>query len=63
MFLIVKESVDEVADWTSSYVKQRINNYESSEFDPFVLGLPTGSTPIPVYRRLIELYKKKEVSF
>ncbi len=63
MFLIVKKSVDDVAEWTSNYVKQRINKYGSSNFDPFVLGLPTGSTPIPVYQRLIEFYKNKEMSF
>ena len=29
----------------------------------FVLGLPTGSTPLGVYRELIKLYENNEVSF
>lgn len=29
----------------------------------FVLGLPTGSTPLGMYRALIEFYKQGKVSF
>lgn len=29
----------------------------------FVLGLPTGSTPLGMYRKLIEYYKAGNVSF
>lgn len=29
----------------------------------FVLGLPTGSTPLGMYRYLIEYYRMKKVSF
>src|SRR5690606_29432602 len=28
-----------------------------------ILGLATGSTPIPLYERLIKAYKRKEISF
>ena len=30
---------------------------------PFVLGLPTGSSPTAVYQRLVEMHKRGEVSF
>lgn len=29
----------------------------------FVLGLPTGSTPLGMYKNLIEFYKQGKVSF
>lgn len=29
----------------------------------FVLGLPTGSTPLGMYRKLIEYYKQGKISF
>lgn len=32
-------------------------------YRPFVLGLPTGSTPLGMYRKLIEFYKAGTISF
>jgi len=37
--------------------------YAPSATKPFVLGLPTGSTPLGVYRRLIAAHKAGNVSF
>lgn len=31
------------------YVKQKILEADPTEANPFVLGLPTGSTPLPMY--------------
>eukprot|EP01095_Lingulamoeba_sp_RSL-Kostka_P014268 TRINITY_DN6173_c0_g4_i1.p1 TRINITY_DN6173_c0_g4~~TRINITY_DN6173_c0_g4_i1.p1 ORF type:complete len:262 (-),score=95.20 TRINITY_DN6173_c0_g4_i1:165-950(-) len=47
-----------VADYISKYV-----NDNSSVENNVVLGLATGSTPIPVYERLVENYNNQEVSF
>ena len=46
--------------WVALYIKQKINGSKKSKF---VLGLPTGSTPIGVYKKLVEFYKKGELSF
>ena len=36
----------------------RINDFAPTLEKPFVLGLPTGSSPIPTYRALIKLVKE-----
>ncbi|TFY80174.1 hypothetical protein EWM64_g3844 [Hericium alpestre] len=40
-----------------------INNFKPTPERPFVLGLPTGSSPIPTYKHLINLVKAGQLSF
>lgn len=61
MQLIIKQNYEEVSGWVASYIAARINKHTDSR--PFVLGLPTGSTPLGTYKKLIELYKDSKVSF
>lgn len=49
--------------WTANYIAERIRRYASTESRPFVLGLPTGSTPVPTYEELIHLNASGAVSF
>ncbi|MEN6399157.1 MAG: glucosamine-6-phosphate deaminase [Rectinema sp.] len=74
MRVVIRDSYDEVAVWAASYVAARINavtaeigpNGRASQVSParpFVLGLPTGSTPLGMYRYLIDFYKQGKVSF
>ena len=49
--------------WTAKYIANRINSFQPTAEKPFVLGLPTGSTPIPTYQALIQLYQQGDVSF
>ncbi|MFM7427642.1 MAG: glucosamine-6-phosphate deaminase [Elainella sp.] len=63
MRLIVQDSPLAVADWAARYVKQRLDQFRPSADRPFVLGLPTGSTPMNLYRRLVELYRAGQLSF
>jgi len=63
MRVIIKKNYDSCAKWTADYIAQRINAFAPTEQKPYVLGLPTGSTPLGVYKRLIELYEKGIVSF
>ena len=60
--LIVKNS-KEVGKWTAFHVAREILKYKPTKDRPFVLGLPTGSTPLETYRNLIDLNKKGIVSF
>lgn len=46
-----------------SYVRDRINAFAPSAERPFVLGLPTGSTPIPTYEKLVEYVAAGTLSF
>ncbi len=63
MRVIIKENPQDCANWTAEYIAKRINDFAPTADKPFVLGLPTGSTPLPTYKRLIELYKAGKVSF
>jgi len=44
-------------------VPYRINDFKPTPEKPFVLGLPTGSSPIPTYKHLITLVKAEKLSF
>lgn len=63
MRLIPLENAKDVGLWSARYIANRINAFNPTAVRPFVLGLPTGSTPLNTYIRLIELYKTGEVSF
>lgn len=63
MRLIIQNNYDMVSKWAANYVAKRINEYKPSENNLFVLGLPTGSSPIGMYKELIELNKNGVVSF
>ncbi|KAJ1720681.1 Glucosamine-6-phosphate isomerase (Glucosamine-6-phosphate deaminase) (GNPDA) (GlcN6P deaminase) [Coemansia erecta] len=63
MRLIIREDPKAVAYYTANYVRQRINEFKPTRKRPFVLGLPTGSTPVEVYWHLVDFFKRGEVSF
>lgn len=63
MKLIINKTYEEISNWTAGYIVQKINKFSPTPEKPFVLGLPTGSSPLGTYKKLIELYKKNEVSF
>ncbi|TIH16492.1 glucosamine-6-phosphate deaminase [Marinifilum sp. JC120] len=49
--------------WAAHYVAGKIKNFSPSKEKPFVLGLPTGGTPISMYNELINLHRAGKVSF
>lgn len=57
------ETADKVAEWSAKYVVKRINDFKPGPDKYFVLGLPTGSTPLGMYKKLIEYYVAGKVSF
>jgi len=63
MRLIVQSEAVGVAKWSASYIARRINESGNSALKPFVLGLPTGSTPLGTYAELIRIYREGKVSF
>lgn len=63
MRLIIEPTYNEVSRWAAEYVAARINEAHPTEEHPFVLGCPTGSSPLGMYRALIELNKAGKVSF
>lgn len=63
MRLIIEKNYDEFSRWAANYVAARINEAKPTPEHPFVLGCPTGSSPLGMYRHLIELHKAGKVSF
>lgn len=63
MRVIIEANSEKVSSWAAEYVAKKINEANPSAEKPFVMGLPTGSTPLGTYRKLIELYQEKKVSF
>jgi glucosamine-6-phosphate deaminase len=63
MRLIIRNDPLAVGDYIANYICTRINNFGPTENNPFVLGLPTGSSPIPTYKALIKLVKDGKLSF
>ncbi|MDE6311192.1 MAG: glucosamine-6-phosphate deaminase [Muribaculaceae bacterium] len=63
MRLIIEPDYSAVSRWAAEYVAARINEANPTEEHPFVLGCPTGSSPLGMYRELIKLVKEGKVSF
>ncbi len=63
MRLIIQPDVTGISNWAANYIADNINQYSPTADRPFVLGLPTGSTPLGTYKKLIELHKAGKVSF
>ncbi|MFN8770093.1 MAG: glucosamine-6-phosphate deaminase [Neisseriaceae bacterium] len=56
-------SGDILGEWAAHYLCKKIQIFKPSSTKPFVLGLPTGSTPLEMYKELIKLYQLGKISF
>ncbi|MCR5271188.1 MAG: glucosamine-6-phosphate deaminase [Prevotella sp.] len=63
MRLIIEPNYDLMSQWAANHVIERINAAKPTKEKPFVLGLPTGSSPIGMYRALVKAYLDERVSF
>ena len=63
MRVIIQESYGKMSQWAASYIVKRINEFAPTPEKPFVLGLPTGSTPVGTYKELIRFYETGKISF
>ncbi len=63
MRLIIKPDYDRMSVYAADYVINRINEHNKRSDRPFVLGLPTGSSPIGMYRELVKAVSEGRVSF
>lgn len=57
------DNADKVSEWAAKYVAKRIKDFNPGPDRYFVLGLPTGGTPLGMYKYLIEYYKAGSISF
>ncbi|MDG6239911.1 glucosamine-6-phosphate deaminase [Glaesserella parasuis] len=63
MRLVPLDCAEQVSRWAARYIVDKINAFQPTVEKPFVLGLPTGGTPLQTYKELIKLYQAGEVSF
>ncbi|WP_064615250.1 glucosamine-6-phosphate deaminase [Streptobacillus moniliformis] len=63
MRLLIVKNAKAVGKWSAYHIAQEILKFNPTKDKPFVLGLPTGSTPLETYKNLIELNKKGIISF
>ncbi|KAL6705742.1 Glucosamine-6-phosphate isomerase (Glucosamine-6-phosphate deaminase) (GNPDA) (GlcN6P deaminase) [Coniothyrium glycines] len=63
MRLIIRDDPEAASKYIADYVIERIKAYNPTSEKPFVLGLPTGSSPVLVYQHLVQRHKAGEISF
>ncbi|MGE4584383.1 MAG: glucosamine-6-phosphate deaminase [Sphaerochaeta sp.] len=63
MRVIIQNDYENLSLWAARYIANRIKAFNPSKDRPFVLGLPTGSSPLGTYAELIRLNKEGYVSF
>ncbi|MBR3234608.1 MAG: glucosamine-6-phosphate deaminase [Atopobiaceae bacterium] len=61
MRVIIQDDYQKMSKWAADYIAAKINGHKEDR--PFVLGLPTGSSPIGVYKELARMNQAGEVSF
>lgn len=63
MKVIIRDTKKEGSVWAAHHIVEAIKAKAAKTDKPFVLGLPTGSTPLDVYAELVRMYEAGEVSF
>lgn len=63
MRVIIEPNYEKLSQWAANYVVNKINATAPTAGKPFVLGLPTGSSPIGMYQNLVKACKEGRVSF
>jgi glucosamine-6-phosphate deaminase len=63
MRLIIQDDYGKMSEWAARYIARKIGLAKPTSEKPFVLGLPTGSSPLGVYKELIALHRAGKVSF
>ncbi|RRC99815.1 glucosamine-6-phosphate deaminase [Prevotella sp. OH937_COT-195] len=63
MRLIIEPDYKRMSEWAANHVIERINVFKPTKERPFVLGLPTGSSPEGMYAELVKACREGRVSF
>jgi len=61
MRLIIHPDYEKASLWTANYIAEKIKAQNKEK--PFVLGLPTGSSPLGIYREFVRMHKEGKLSF
>ena len=63
MRVIIKDTKQEASVWAAAHIAAAIKAKAQKTDAPFVLGLPTGSTPLDTYAYLAQMCAEGKVSF
>ena len=63
MRVIIEPNYDKLSKWAANYVASRIKAANPTAEKPFKLGCPTGSSPLGLYKELIQMCKAGDISF
>ncbi len=63
MRIIIHENYQSLSKWVAYYIARKIKKAKPTPENPYILGLPTGSSPVGTYQELRQLYKEGKVSF
>lgn len=66
MRLVIRDSYEAMSEWAAEHMIDAIlahNADPEKSKRPFVLGLPTGSSPLGVYRRFVKACREGRISF
>ncbi|KAJ5099102.1 Glucosamine-6-phosphate isomerase 2 [Penicillium argentinense] len=61
--VIIREDPGQASVYIADYIVSRIKAFNPTETHPFVLGLPTGSSPEIIYKILVQRHRAGEISF
>ncbi|KAJ5577803.1 uncharacterized protein N7459_006767 [Penicillium hispanicum] len=61
--VIIREDPQAASVYIAEYIVSRIQAFNPTEEQPFVLGLPTGSSPEIIYKILVQRHRAGEISF
>ena len=63
MRLIINSDYDKCSRWAADYVAYKIKASRPTKEKPFVMAIPAGSSPLGMFKLLIEMFKKGKISF
>ena len=63
MRVIIQSDYQKMSQWAANHVIECINKFNPTPDHKFVLGLPTGSSPVGMYNALVEANRSGKVSF
>ncbi len=63
MRIVIHDNYESISKWVAYYVARKIIKYQPTPDNPYILGLPTGSSPIGIYKELVALHKAGKLSF
>ena len=62
MRLIPLATAEQVGKWAARHIVNRINAFKPTADRPFVLGLPTGGTPLTAYKAWLKCTKRARLA-